>query len=68
VSDKRVYIERRPTGDYAVRRANSDRASAITLTQAKAIERAKEIVPGIRPHIERVRHTSEGKPDQWRKG
>jgi hypothetical protein len=68
MSDKRIYIERRPKGDFAVKRANAERASAVESTQAKAIERAKELAPGVRPHIERVRHTSEGKPDQWRKG
>jgi uncharacterized protein YdaT len=68
MSDKRVYVERRPQGDFAVRRANAERVSAVEPTQAKAIERAKEIVPGVRPHVERVRHTSEGKPDQWRRG
>jgi uncharacterized protein YdaT len=62
-----VYVERRPQGDYAVRREGSDRASAVTSTQAKAIERAQEIAPHTKPVVERVRHTSRGKPDQWRK-
>jgi len=65
--DKRLYVERRPQGDYAVRRANSDRASAVAPTQAAAIERARELNPRTAPHIERVRHTANGKPDQWRK-
>jgi hypothetical protein len=67
MTDKRVYVEQRPQGDYAVRRANSDRASAVETTQAKAIERARELSPGVSPHVERVRHTTRGKPDQWRK-
>lgn len=67
MSDKRLYVERRPEGGYAVRRANSDRASAIEPTQAKAIERAKELEPEGAIHVERVRHTVEGNPDQWRK-
>jgi hypothetical protein len=65
--DKRVFVERRPDGDYAVRRANSERASAVLPTQAKAIERARELSPGTKPHVERVRHTSGGAPDKWRK-
>jgi hypothetical protein len=65
--DKRVFVERRPDGDYAVRRANSERASAVLPTQAKAIERARELSPGTKPHVERVRHTSQGTPDKWRK-
>jgi hypothetical protein len=67
MSDKRLYVEQRPQGDYAVRRAKADRASAVEPTQAKAIERARELSPGSAPHVERVRHTSKGKPDQWRK-
>jgi hypothetical protein len=65
--DKRLIVERRPDGGYAVRRANSERASAVLPTQAKAIERARELSPGTRPHVERVRHTTGGSPDKWRK-
>jgi len=64
---KNVYVEQRPQGDFAVRKAGSERASAIAPTQAKAIERAREISPGVAPDVERVRHTNRGKPDQWRK-
>ena len=64
---KRLYIEQRPQGDYAVREEHSKRASAITPTQAEAIERARELNPGVAPDVERVRHTKCGKPDQWRR-
>lgn len=67
MSDKKVFVERRPEGDYAVRRANSERASDVLPTQAKAIARAKELSPGAAPLVERVRSTAGGKPDQWRK-
>lgn len=62
-----LFVERRPQGDYAVRRPNSERASAVLPTQGQAIERAKELNPTGRPLVERVRHTTAGKPDQWRK-
>jgi hypothetical protein len=65
--DKRLFVERRDEGDYAVRKANSERASDVLPTQQKAIERARELNPGQAPHVERVRHTNRGKPDQWRK-
>lgn len=65
--DKRLFVERRPEGDYAVRRPNSGRASDVLPTQQKAIERARELNPNQAPHVERVRHTTQGKPDQWRK-
>jgi Uncharacterized protein conserved in bacteria (DUF2188) len=67
VKDKRIYVERRPEGDYAVRRANSERASDVLPTQGDAIDRARELSPSSRPHVERVRHTSGGSPDKWRK-
>ena len=62
-----LFIERRDEGDYAVKRPNAERASAIESTQAKAIERAKEIDPNAAIHVERVRHTSVGNRDKWRK-
>jgi hypothetical protein len=65
--DKRVFVERRPQGDYVVRRAGSERASAVESTQAKAIERARKLNPGVSPQVERVRHTSGGNLDKWRK-
>jgi hypothetical protein len=67
MADKRIYVERREEGDYAVRRANSERASDVLPTQREAIERAKELSPGNRPHVERVRNTNVGSPDKWRK-
>jgi hypothetical protein len=67
MSNKHLYVEQRPQGDYAVREEHSKRASAVEPTQAKAIDRARELNPGHSPDVERVRHTSRGKPDQWRK-
>lgn len=67
MADKRMYVERRPQGDYAVRRPDSERASAIEPTQREAIERSRQLNPGVAPHVERVRHTSRGTPDKWRK-
>jgi hypothetical protein len=67
MSNDRIFIERRPDNQYAVLRANAERASALLPTQRQAIDRAKEISPNSRPDVERVRHTSAGKPDQWRR-
>lgn len=67
MTEKRIYVEQRPQGDYAVRRPNSERASDVLPTQSEAIQRARELNNGVAPHVERVRHTSKGKPDQWRK-
>jgi len=66
-SNNRLYVERRPEGDYAVRRANSERASDVLPTQREAIERARELSPGSKPHVERVRKGSGGSSDKWRK-
>jgi len=64
---KELFIERRPEGDYAVRRPGSERASAVEPTQGQAIERAQQLDPNATIHVERVRHTSVGNPDKWRK-
>jgi hypothetical protein len=66
-SKSQLFVERRPEGDYAVRRPNSERASAVLPTQAEAIERARELNPGNPPLVERVRFTDRGIPDKWRK-
>jgi hypothetical protein len=62
-----LFVERRPEGDYAVRRPDSERASDVLPTQGEAIERARELNPGSAPLVERVRHTTRGNPDKWRK-
>jgi hypothetical protein len=67
MAQNELYIERREQGDYAVRRPGSEKASAILPTQAKAIERAREINPNAAVHVERVRDTSVGGRDKWRK-
>jgi len=62
-----LYVEQRPEGDYAVRKPGSKRASDVKPTQAEAIDRAREINPDAAVHVERVRHTTGGRPDKWRK-
>ncbi len=64
---KKFFVEQRPNGGYAVRRADSQRASAILPTQAEAIQKAKAMNPGTSPNIERVRNTQVGGRDKWRK-
>jgi hypothetical protein len=67
MTDKRIFVERRDEGDYAVRKAGADRASATAPTQKKAIEKARSMNPGVSPHVERVRNTEKGGRDKWRK-
>jgi hypothetical protein len=50
-----LFVERRPQGDYAVRRPNSQRASDVLPTQGEAIDRARELNPDTSPLVERVR-------------
>jgi hypothetical protein len=64
---QKIFVEKRPDGDYAVRRPDSKRASAIEPTQAAAIQRARQLEPSAPVLVERVRHTTGGKPDKWRK-
>lgn len=67
MSQKELFVERRPEGDYAVRRPDSDRASAVKSTQSRAIDAARELEPGAAIHVERVRNTNRGSRDKWRK-
>lgn len=62
-----LYVERRDSGEYAVRRGGADRASAVEPTQREAIDRAHQIAPKAPVHVERVRNTDVGGRDKWRK-
>ncbi len=62
-----IFIERRPQGDYAVRRRGSERPSIVLPTQRAAVERAREISPNGTILVERVRETTSGARDKWRK-
>jgi hypothetical protein len=66
MSKDQLFIERRPQKDYAVRRGNAARASAVLPTQAEAIARAKELNAKGTPLVERVRKTDVGRRDKWR--
>lgn len=65
-NDGNFFVERREQGDYAVRRPNSERASIVAPTQREAIDWANQHVGDGNVFIERVRHTTGGKPDKWR--
>jgi len=63
----KLFIERRPDGDYAIRRPDADRISGHEPTQGDAIDRAREIDPNAAILVERVRNTDRGHRDKWRK-
>ena len=67
MSREALFIERRDDGQYAIKRANSQRASDVLPTQAAAIERAREMSPAAPIHVERVRRVTSGSPDKWRR-
>lgn len=67
MASKKIFVERREQGDYAVRWPDSERASAVLPTQAEAIDRAREIAPEASILVERVRDTDRGSRDKWRK-
>jgi hypothetical protein len=62
-----IFIERRPQGDYAVKRPGSGKASHVFPTQAEAVERARKLGPNRTILVERVRHATPGGRDKWRK-
>jgi hypothetical protein len=65
-NEKQIYIEERADGKYAIRKGNSERASAAEDTREKAVEAARRMFPGIKVHIERVRNVRTGGRNQWR--
>jgi hypothetical protein len=68
VEKRELFIERRTEGgDYAIRNPGSKKASDVRDTQAEAIDRAEEIDPNAAILVERVRNTSRGSRDKWRK-
>lgn len=67
MSKDQLFVEQRKRGDFAVKKGNAERASAVAETQAEAIAIAKKMNPEMTPLVERVRFTSRGKPDHWRK-
>lgn len=67
MSKERLFVEQRLEDDFAVRKGNSLRASAVLSTQAEAIERARELNPYTEPMVQRVRNTDFGSRGKWRK-
>jgi hypothetical protein len=45
MSNKDLFVEWRPEGDFAVRRANSKRASVVADTEAEAVAKARKLEP-----------------------
>lgn len=64
---KNVYIERRDDGRYEVKHPHERNPGVATRTQKQAIDAAKRLYPDVRPDVERVRNTTGGKRDKWRK-
>lgn len=62
-----VYIERRYDHRYEVKHRHQSNPGIVRDTQREAIDAARRRYPDTRPDVERVKHTSRGKPDQWRK-
>ena len=62
-----IFVERRAQGEYAVTRRGVEKAIKVFPTQREAIERARALNPNGTILIERVRDTSAGGRDRWRK-
>ena len=57
---RQLFVERRPQGDYKVRRPNSERVISVFRTQGEAIDRAGQLSPDAEILVESVRYTSRG--------
>jgi hypothetical protein len=62
----KIFIEPRENGFAAIRQG-ADRASFIEPTQRAAEKRALKMDPQAGLDVSRVKYTSKGKPDQFRK-
>jgi predicted DNA binding CopG/RHH family protein len=62
-----VFAKRRHEGDFAVQKPESKRVVASFSTREKAVEKVRKLSSDSDPAAQRVRRTSAGKPDQWRK-
>lgn len=59
-----IQVERKNNGDY--RALKNGRTVATGETQGEAAESARKKYPDDTIEAERVRFTSQGKPDKWR--
>jgi len=66
-SRRNVFIERRDDGKYEVKHAHDRNPGIVRDTQREAIDAARRRYPGSRPDVERVRNTTGGHRDKWRK-
>jgi len=64
--DDPFFVERGKEGRYKVQKPNSERASAVIDTQRQAIDWEKDHTDGA-VHVEQVRNTDAGHPDEWGK-
>ena len=67
MAEKTLFVEKRPQGDFAVRKTHAARASVVEPTQAEAIKAARRLDPDAPIHVARVRHVPGGNPDKYRK-
>ena len=66
-NSKAPKIEKQEDGRYTIKRAGKKKASGSASTQAAAVERARELEPGVAPIVKRERKSPEGKRGTWRK-
>lgn len=63
---KKLYVERLPNMNYGVKESHDKKPLVTATTQAKAIKKAQQMDPK-QLLVERVRMTSKGRRDKWRK-
>jgi len=62
----KLFIEARDNG-FVIMRPGAERASFVLPTQRQAEQKATKMDPNAGIDVSRVRKTSQGRPDQWRK-
>ena len=62
-----LYIEKRESGDYAIHRPGSERASSLRRTREEAINWCRDHMPGATIFVERKKQTLVGGRDRWKR-
>lgn len=61
------FVELGDDGKYRGTRGGAERAGYVGTTQHEVINQIQQAHPDATIHVERVRDTSAGNPDKWRK-
>lgn len=65
-TNKHYFLEENDEGKFAIRTAESPKASSLHNTQEEALAEVRRLNPDDHPDVERVRNVTSGGRDKWR--